>query len=59
VKRIAAIFLALASPAFGDSNLPPAQWANRQLPDARQEVLALEDLIARLKSEAQPPDRRG
>ncbi|HWI75798.1 MAG TPA: cytochrome c-type biogenesis protein [Sphingomicrobium sp.] len=36
------IFLALllASPALADSNLPPAYWANRQLPDARQEAQA-------------------
>ena len=27
-------------PAFADSSLPPAQWANRQLPDARQEARA-------------------
>jgi cytochrome c-type biogenesis protein CcmH len=41
VKRFL-IFLALllASPALADSNLPPAYWANRQLPDARQEAQA-------------------
>jgi cytochrome c-type biogenesis protein CcmH len=41
VKR--AVILAaliLASPALADSNLPPAYWANRQLPDARQEAKA-------------------
>ncbi len=32
--------LTLAQPAFADSNLPPAHWANRQLPDARQEAKA-------------------
>ena len=32
--------LILASPALADSNLPPAYWANRQLPDARQEAKA-------------------
>jgi cytochrome c-type biogenesis protein CcmH len=32
--------LALAQPAFADSNLPPAFWANRQLPDAREEARA-------------------
>ena len=31
---------ALAAPASADSNLPPAYWANRQLPDARQEARA-------------------
>lgn len=41
MKRLAtAIALALAVPAFGDSDLPPAYWANRQLPDARQEATA-------------------
>ena len=32
--------LFLASPALADSDLPPAYWANRQLPDARQEARA-------------------
>ena len=32
--------LALASPLLADSDLPPAYWANRQLPDARQEARA-------------------
>ena len=41
MKRIAlALALAAASPALGDSNLPPAYWADRQLPDARQEARA-------------------
>ena len=31
---------ALAQPALADSTLPPAQWANRQLPDPRQEARA-------------------
>ena len=35
-----AVLLALASPAFADSNLPPAYWANRQLPDPKQEAAA-------------------
>ncbi len=40
--RLLAIFLAvmLAQPLLADSNLPPAYWANRQLPDARQEARA-------------------
>jgi cytochrome c-type biogenesis protein CcmH len=29
-----------AQPLLADSNLPPAYWANRQLPDARQEARA-------------------
>jgi cytochrome c-type biogenesis protein CcmH len=41
VKRFA-LFLALmmASPLLADSNLPPAYWADRQLPDAKQEARA-------------------
>ena len=30
----------VAQPALADSSLPPAQWANRQLPDPRQEAKA-------------------
>jgi cytochrome c-type biogenesis protein CcmH len=32
--------LVLAEPLLADSNLPPAYWANRQLPDAKQEANA-------------------
>jgi cytochrome c-type biogenesis protein CcmH len=32
--------LLVAAPALADSNLPPAHWANRQLPDAKQEARA-------------------
>ncbi len=32
--------LLLASPARADSDLPPARWANEQLPDAKQEAAA-------------------
>jgi cytochrome c-type biogenesis protein CcmH len=41
VKRLL-IILAMfaAAPALADSSLPPAYWANRQLPDARQEAQA-------------------
>ena len=40
--RALAILLAIlwAQPLFADSNLPPAYWSNRQLPDARQEAQA-------------------
>lgn len=40
--RLLALLLALllAAPAAADSNLPPAHWADRQLPDARQEARA-------------------
>jgi cytochrome c-type biogenesis protein CcmH len=40
MKRLAALALALAAPALADSNLPPAEWANRQLPNAAQEAQA-------------------
>jgi cytochrome c-type biogenesis protein CcmH len=30
----------VAQPLLADSNLPPAYWANRQLPDPRQEAKA-------------------
>ncbi|HEX5259535.1 MAG TPA: cytochrome c-type biogenesis protein CcmH [Sphingomicrobium sp.] len=30
----------LCSPLLADSNLPPAYWSNRQLPDPRQEAQA-------------------
>jgi cytochrome c-type biogenesis protein CcmH len=41
VRRLA-IFAALlvAQPLLADSNLPPAYWANRQLPDPKQEAKA-------------------
>ncbi len=37
---VLAVCLALAAPAIADSNLPPAEWANRQLPDPQQEAKA-------------------
>ncbi len=41
MKRLAVcIALAIAAPALADSSLPPAHWADRQLPDARQEARA-------------------
>jgi cytochrome c-type biogenesis protein CcmH len=41
MKRLAlAVALMVAQPLWADSNLPPAYWANRQLPDARQESQA-------------------
>ena len=33
---------ALATPAIADSTLPPAYWANRQLPDPSKEAQAVE-----------------
>jgi len=37
---LATIALALSASVLADSGLPPAYWANRQLPDARQEAKA-------------------
>ena len=49
MKRVA-LFLALmvAQPLLADSNLPPAYWANRQLPDPKQEDKA-QALMAELR----------
>ena len=41
MKRLALAFaLMVGQPLLADSNLPPAYWADRQLPDARQESQA-------------------
>ena len=40
MRLLLALALLAAAPALADSTLPPAYWANRQLPDARQEVAA-------------------
>jgi cytochrome c-type biogenesis protein CcmH len=40
VKRWLPLLLLIATPAFADSDLPPARWANEQLPDPRQEAQA-------------------
>jgi cytochrome c-type biogenesis protein CcmH len=49
MKRLV-LFVALvaAQPLLADSNLPPAYWANRELPDARQEAQA-QALMAELR----------
>lgn len=39
-NALVALSVALASPALADSNLPPAHWAYRQLPNARDEAAA-------------------
>ena len=39
-RGLFALALAIAVPALADSNLPPAYWSDRQLPDARQEAQA-------------------
>jgi len=41
VRVLALLFaLIVAQPLLADSNLPPAYWANRQLPNAQQETKA-------------------
>jgi cytochrome c-type biogenesis protein CcmH len=41
VKRLIILAaLVAAQPTLADSNLPPAYWANRQLPDAKAEAKA-------------------
>lgn len=49
------IVLAMASPALADSVLPPAEYANKQLPDPRQEARArdLMDEIRCLRCQGQ------
>lgn len=39
-RTLAVALLLMASPVLGDSNLPPAYWANRQLPNPQQEAKA-------------------
>ena len=41
MRRLALVLaLLVAQPLMADSNLPPAYWANRQLPDPKQEAKA-------------------
>ena len=41
MKRLLLILALFATqPIFADSNMPPAYWSNRQLPDANQEAQA-------------------
>ncbi|MCL6730536.1 cytochrome c-type biogenesis protein [Sphingomonas hankyongi] len=40
MRPVVALLALVAIPTFADSNLPPAYWANRQLPDASQEAKA-------------------
>jgi cytochrome c-type biogenesis protein CcmH len=41
VRRLLLVIALLAAqPLFADSNLPPAYWSNRQLPDPKQEAQA-------------------
>ena len=39
-RTIFVLALLIAQPLLADSSVPPAYWANRQLPDARQEAKA-------------------
>ena len=48
MKWLIALLVVLAAPALADSNLPPAHWANRQLPDEKQEAQA-QALMAELR----------
>ena len=40
MRRLLPLILLLAAPVMADSGLPPARWANEQLPDPRQEAQA-------------------
>src|SRR6187399_3286554 len=40
MRYLLALLLIFAGPALADSSLPPARWANEQLPDPRQEAKA-------------------
>lgn len=39
-RSLMILALIVAQPSWADSNLPPAYWSNRQLPDPRQEAAA-------------------
>ncbi len=41
MKRLLAFALLVAAPALADSNLPPAEWADRQLANPVQEARAM------------------
>ena len=47
-KLLFLIALLVAAPALADSNLPPAYWSDRQLPDPKQEAQA-QALMAELR----------
>ncbi|MFL6755470.1 MAG: cytochrome c-type biogenesis protein CcmH [Sphingomicrobium sp.] len=49
MRRLAVVLALFAlQPALADSNLPPAYWSNRQLPDSNQEAKA-QALMAELR----------
>ena len=41
MKVVAGLLLLLPAPLLADSSLPPAEWADRQLPDPGQEARAM------------------
>ena len=41
-RLLLALAVVVAQPLLADSNLPPAYWSDRQLPDAQQEAQAQE-----------------
>jgi cytochrome c-type biogenesis protein CcmH len=41
MKALLSLLILVAAPALADSSLPPARYANEQLPDPRQEAQAL------------------
>jgi cytochrome c-type biogenesis protein CcmH len=47
-RLLVVLALTAAQPLFADSSLPPAYWANRELPDSRQEAKA-QELMAELR----------
>ena len=40
MRALAILALAMTTPVFAQSNMPPSYWAYRQLPDAKQEAQA-------------------
>jgi cytochrome c-type biogenesis protein CcmH len=47
-RLLVVLALTAAQPLLADSSLPPAYWANRELPDSRQEAKA-QELMAELR----------
>ena len=48
MRLVAALLLILAAPVIADSDLPPAYWSDRQLPNPKQEAEA-EALMEQLR----------
>ena len=47
-RLLLALMILIGQPLMADSNLPPAYWSNRQLPDPKQEEQA-QQLMAELR----------